>query len=191
MDDDLQLVAPAAWMIEDVLEACWHPASVGDPCHLATREQLYEFIQTAPAGRETGDPFSGRAPAYHFWMRMNSLRRVPVRMAGGLSLRVGDSPNIRLYIGHIGYGVYPPARGHHLAERSVRLLLPLARNHGLDPLWITCNPDNLPSRRTCERLGAELVEEVRIPESHPLFQRGERRKCRYKLHVSAEAPPRR
>ena len=50
-------------------------------------------------------------------------------------------------------------------------------------LWITCNPDNLASRRTCERLGAKLVETVPIPKTHTFYQRGERAKCRFLLEL--------
>ena len=60
--------------------------------------------------------------------------------------------------GHIGYGVLPQHRGHRYAARSVRMLLPLARELHLNPLWITCDPDNIASRRTMELAGAELVE---------------------------------
>jgi tagatose 1,6-diphosphate aldolase len=41
--------------------------------------------------------------------------------------------------------------------------VPLAVRHGLSELWITCNPDNIASRRTCEAAGAELVEVVDLP----------------------------
>jgi hypothetical protein len=41
-------------------------------------------------------------------------------------------------------------------------------------LWITCNPDNWPSRKTCEYLGATLVEVVDLPKESALYQRGER-----------------
>jgi tagatose 1,6-diphosphate aldolase len=50
-------------------------------------------------------------------------------------------------------------------------------------LWITCNPDNYASRRTCERLGAEMVEIVPLPSNNVLYQRGEREKCRYRLDL--------
>jgi tagatose 1,6-diphosphate aldolase len=63
------------------------------------------------------------------------------------------------------------------------LLLPLARRHGLEILWITCDPDNIASRRTCELAGLELVEIVDVPEHMDMYQRGERRKCRYRLYL--------
>jgi tagatose 1,6-diphosphate aldolase len=116
-------------------------------------------------------------------MRLRDEYQPPVRMAGGVGLRVGYTAELELYSGHIGYHVYPPARGRHLAERACRLLLNLARRHEMSELWITCNPDNFASRRTCERLGAQFVETVLIPADHPFYLRGERAKCRYLLRL--------
>jgi tagatose 1,6-diphosphate aldolase len=61
--------------------------------------------------------------------------------------------------------------------------LPLLKTHGINPLWITCNPDNMPSRRTCEILGAELIEIVDLPTDTEMYRYGERRKCRYRLEL--------
>lgn len=88
-----------------------------------------------------------------------------------------------MYGGHIAYCVAPEYCGHHYASRACRLLLPLAHLHGLDPLWITCNPDNFASRRTCELAGAQLVEIVDLPEDTDMYQEGERQKCRHRLDV--------
>ena len=107
----------------------------------------------------------------------------PVLIAGGIGLRIGHSADLEMYLGHIGYNVFPPARGRHLAERACRLLLPLAKAHGMTTLSITCNPDNWPSRRTCQRLGADLVGLVSLPNDHVLYQRGERSKCRYRVDL--------
>jgi tagatose 1,6-diphosphate aldolase len=38
----------------------------------------------------------------------------------------------------------------------------------LDQLWITCQPDNLASRRTLERLGAEYAGILDVPCGYPL-----------------------
>ena len=127
---------------------------------------------------------SGREPlpTYRFKMvKTDSLAEV-----GFINLRIGGDANLVNYRGHIGYGVEPEHRGHHYAARACRLLLPLARRHGLDPLWITCNPDNSASRRTCELLGAALVEEVTVPEGTEAYEAGARRKCRYRLDLSTK-----
>lgn len=102
---------------------------------------------------------------------------------GFINLRVGSGENLTLYRGHIGYGVESAFRGRGYAVRACRLLPPLARRHGLDPLWITCSPDNIASRKTCERLGARLVEIVIVPEDTEACRAGARVKCRYCLTV--------
>jgi predicted acetyltransferase len=102
---------------------------------------------------------------------------------GNIQLRLGYTTDIVRYGGHLGYGIDPPWRGHHYAARACSLLAPLAVKHGMDVLWITCNPDNWPSRRTCERIGATLVEIVELPPDNDQYQRGERQKCRYRWIV--------
>lgn len=116
----------------------------------------------------------GNVPIYHFKMMVGSTE------AGRIEFRAQTDRQIELYVGHIGYNVYPAYRGHHYAERACRLLLPLARLHGHKQLWITCNPDNHPSRRTCERLGAVLVELIAVPEEQ-MTTWGECHKCRFQL----------
>ncbi|MBV9386574.1 MAG: GNAT family N-acetyltransferase [Chroococcidiopsidaceae cyanobacterium CP_BM_ER_R8_30] len=119
-------------------------------------------------------------PAYHFSMVHQQSRMI----VGSINLRIGNTDRLVLYRGHIGYGVKPEFRGHRYAARSVRLLLPLAAKHQLNPLWITCDPDNFASRRTCELVGAELVEIIDVPPDEEMYQHGVRQKCRYKLETT-------
>jgi predicted acetyltransferase len=100
---------------------------------------------------------------------------------GKINLRVGSTPHIERYAGHIGYGVHEPFRGHHYAAQSVALLVPLARRVGLDPLWITCDPENIASRRSLELAGATFVETVDVPIDCAIFRNGHPRKSRYRL----------
>src|SRR4051812_45984426 len=186
VDDELTLVPPDARLVDDVMTACAHPMTMRDAPHDAsmTRQKLTEFLSNAPHGRQQPDAAAGRVPAYHFWMRLDSaVGDPPIQIAGGLGLRIGTNREIELYSGNIGYHVYPPARGHHYAERACRLALPLARRHGMRLIWITCNPDNTASRRTCERLGAKLIDTVPIPRDHPFRSRGETAKCRYLIEL--------
>jgi tagatose 1,6-diphosphate aldolase len=53
-------------------------------------------------------------------------------------------------------------------------------------LWITCNPDNTASRRTLDRLGAEFVEIVSVPDDYPLIAGTLRQKCRYRLEIMGQ-----
>jgi tagatose 1,6-diphosphate aldolase len=121
----------------------------------------------------------GLVPAYEFHM----VHAESGQTMGRISLRIGQTEFIRLYAGHIGYGVDLAFRGRRYAARSCRLLLPLAARHGFQELWITVNPDNIPSRRTCEILGAEMVEIVDVPRGCDMYNHGDRQKCRYRLPV--------
>ncbi|MGE5608571.1 MAG: GNAT family N-acetyltransferase [Bacillota bacterium] len=185
VDGELELVAPERRWIEGVLEACRHPLTAAvDARYVSTgRRELERFVASAPGGREPGDAASGRSPNYHFWMHLKPEYSPAVPIAGSISLRIGHTPDLELYYGHIGYHVYPPARGHHYAARSCRLLFGLAKHHGLRPLWITTDPENMASRRTCELLGGVLVDIVDVPRYHVLYARGQRKKCRYRIEL--------
>lgn len=110
-------------------------------------------------------PASGfGVPMYTFEMR----HAVTSARMGRIRLRVGWNETVIKFAGQIGYLVEPSYRGHHYAERACRLIAPLARRHEMDSLWITCQPDNVASRRTLERLGAQLVATLDVPEAYPL-----------------------
>jgi predicted acetyltransferase len=183
VDGELELVALQQKYVEDVLAAVRHPQTMREAPETGrmTRQSLADFLAVAPNGRHPGNASAGRCPAYHFWMRLNDAS--PLRIAGGIGLRIGDADTDLRYTGHFGYNVYPPVRGRRLAERSCRLLFPLARRYGLQSVWITCNPDNLASRKTAVHLGATLVEIVPVPVGHELYLRGEREKCRFRIDL--------
>jgi tagatose 1,6-diphosphate aldolase len=123
------------------------------------------------------DRVRGWVPAWHFTMILPGSGE-PV---GLLSLRVGRTEWLERYAGQVGYAVAALHRGRRYAMRALRLVAPLAWRHGLVPLWITCNPDNVASRRTCELAGAEWVETLPLPPGNEMYARGDRFKCRYRL----------
>jgi predicted acetyltransferase len=127
--------------------------------------------------REAGDPARDWLPAYRFEMRVSG------ELAGGASLRVGTSDFVEHYAGNIGYGVELAHRGHRYAARACKLLFELARKHGMKTLWITCNPENVASRRTCELVGGELVDIVDLPPESDMYKEGARQKCRYRIQL--------
>jgi predicted acetyltransferase len=99
---------------------------------------------------------------------------------GRIDLRLGYTLTTTKYAGNIGYNIDEKFRGHHYAAKACLLLKPIAQAHHLDVLWITCNPDNWPSRKTCEYIGATFVEIVDLPETLDMYKAGERQKCRYR-----------
>ena len=108
------------------------------------------------------DPARGWVPAYHFFIIDENGERV-----GFCDLRIGHSEGL-YYGGNIGYTVYEEHRGNHYAEKAVRLLFELAKLHDMGYVYITCQPQNAPSRRTCERLGGEFLGIVELPEDNDM-----------------------
>lgn len=117
-------------------------------------------------------------PAYIFHIRLCATGQI----IGRVSLRIATEEELK-YSGHIGYQIDPDHRGNHYAERASRLVLPIARRHGLNEVWITCNPDNPASQRTIERLGATYIETVDVPEDYPMSPGSIRQKRRYCLKL--------
>ena len=96
------------------------------------------------------------------------------RVAGEIALRIGESAE-QFYLGHVGYHVDPPFRGHAYAAEACRLISPLLAAFGLRSAVITTDPTNVPSIKTCLRLGCRLECTVQVPEY-----------IREKLDISAE-----
>jgi predicted acetyltransferase len=148
-----------------------------DPGELTDGVVRLRLVDTKEA-----DPVRGWVPYYIFHVHSEQSGD----RAGEIHLRIGNTEHMRLYGGHVAYGVRPPYRGSRFAARALRLIVPLAARHGLSELWITCNPENLASRRTCEVAGADFVEIVDLPPETDMYQEGERQKCRYRLNVQYE-----
>ena len=143
------------------------------------------LTKTTPA-----DPVKKYVPGYEFEMRAKGR----IRKAGSIRLRIGRTRPLTGWCGHIGYGVEKACRGQRYAARSCRLLFPLAYAHGLRTLWITCNPKNMPSRRTCEIAGGVYASTVWVPKGTEMYAGGIRRVRRYRFDLgkilSDRKPPR-
>lgn len=132
-------------------------------------------IQLVLERTENGDAEKNWVPAYHFSIQDRDGTKV-----GICDLRVGYNDNL-YYGGHIGYTVFPKYRGHHYAGKACLLLFQLARKHNMEYLYITCNPDNYASRKTCEYAGGKLLEIAELPEGNDMRDNGEFEKCIYEF----------
>lgn len=124
------------------------------------------------------DPIKGWVPAYCFYIYDKAGNRM-----GVCDLRVGHSEGL-YYGGNIGYSIKEEYRGHHYAAEAVRLLFNLARKHDMGYVIITCHPDNVASKKTCEAAGCTYVETAEVPEWHDLrVEDGETHECIYKYEL--------
>jgi len=101
-----------------------------------------------------GDAALGFVPYYHFRILLADSRD-----AGRINFRVGDTDHITLVAGHIGYEISEAFRGHSYALQACRALAPFVRLF-YPAVIITSNPDNLPSVRTIEKLGATFLDDA-------------------------------
>ncbi len=118
-----------------------------------------------------------RIPTYRFDMKVEGER------VGSATLRAGLNDYLERYAGQIGYAVDYPFRGRRYAARSCLLLFHLARCLNMTTVWVTCNPENVASRRTCEIIGGEMVDIVDVPPEVDLYREGDRQKCRYRIRL--------
>lgn len=120
-------------------------------------------------------------PYYRFEMR-NALTDATM---GRITLRIGNGETVLRFPGHLGFEVAPEFRGNRYAARSVQLLLPFMRKHGLDRVWLGCSPENLASRKTCERVGGRYRDTIPISEDSDLYLQGMRFLRRYCIDIGA------
>ena len=135
-------------------------------------------LELVLVSRYPGSIEKKHVPQYTFEMRKAGKGTV----MGIIRLRIGSARAVR-YCGHIGYGVKKRYRGHRYAARSSRLVMRLAARHGLKAVWLTVDPKNLPSQRTCAIIGAKYVETVRVPKGHQMYAEGARYRRRYRRRI--------
>ena len=134
-----------------------------------------EEIQLILEKTVDGDEERNWVPAYHF-----SISNLDGTKMGVCDLRIGYNDNL-YFGGHIGYRIFPEYRGNHYAGKACLLLFHLARKHNMKYSYITCNPDNFASRKTCEYASGKLLEIVELPEGNDMRDDGEFEKCIYEF----------
>jgi tagatose 1,6-diphosphate aldolase len=120
-----------------------------------------------------GVPSLGHVPYYHFRILLTDGTDV-----GHINFRVGDTEHVRLFAGHIGFGVRESCRGHGYAFQACHAIAPLVRSL-FETVIITCDPGNIASIRTTERLGATFIDEIAVSPNDSHCKQEARFKRRY------------
>ena len=63
-------------------------------------------------------------------------------------------------IGDVGYVIYPKYRGHNYAYKALILLSQHLNELGIEDFWITCDIDNIPSKKTIEKYAQIYPKEL-------------------------------
>lgn len=102
---------------------------------------------------------------------------------GRLVLREGNDQQ-RYYDGHIAYTIDEEYRGHGYAYQACLLLKKIiSKEHVL----ITCDPSNIASKKTIEKLGCQYIETGMIPKKYQkFFHQDEKVKMIYQWNLKEE-----
>ena len=129
--------------------------------------------------RTEGDEAKGFVPAYSFGVYLKEGRK----RIGHINLRIGDTEHVMQFAGHIGFAINEEHQGNSYAAKACLALKNFAASF-YESVIITCNPDNIASKRTLEKIGAEFIEEIQIPEdNHVRITHGETHKRRYRWKI--------
>ncbi len=100
--------------------------------------------------------FLCRAPEHRFAIH----RQIDGLRVGRIHFRVTGDETIVSAVGHTGYEVDVIHRRNGYAVRAIRLIIRLAREYNVVPLWVLIEPENIASRRAAERAGFQLVDTI-------------------------------
>lgn len=76
---------------------------------------------------------------------------------GRIDIRHRLTDRLREYGGHIGYDIRPSARRRGHATAMLAAALPVAHGLGIDPALLTCDEDNIASRKVIAANGGVLA----------------------------------
>jgi predicted acetyltransferase len=147
---DEHYVRLPSWAAEgDVPEVDFTREAIEDP------DVFAEMVQFLLEHREDDAP---RPRAYVPWTELWMIDEDEV--VGRISLRHDLNELLFTWGGHIGYAVRPSARRRGHATSALTGILEVCRERGIDPVLVTCDVDNVASRRTIEGAGG-VYEDTR------------------------------
>jgi predicted acetyltransferase len=111
-------------------------------------DQLSSYVETLLADtRERSPRPAGYVPSTHLWWVEGD------EFLGRVDIRHRLTPSLRDDGGHVGYHVVPPHRRRGHATAMLAASLPVAAALEIDCLLLTCDTDNIASRKVIETNG--------------------------------------
>lgn len=89
-----------------------------------------------------------------------AVRKEDDRLVGIIDYRSPLTEFLMKYGGNIGYSVRPSERGNGYAAEMLRLILSICRDAGEEKILVTCDKDNVASRKSIIKNGGVLENEI-------------------------------
>jgi predicted acetyltransferase len=109
-----------------------------------TKKNFSAFCKKLNDRRKGKNLPKGYVPDSFFWLVDGDT------YMGRVSIRHYLTPNLRKIGGHIGYEIRPSKRGKGYGTKILKFALPKARDLGIKKVLVTCDADNVASRRIIE-----------------------------------------
>ena len=114
------------------------------------------FVQELLYQKDRARLRPGRVPASEFWLIDDN------EIIGRLSLRHELNEYLLKMGGHIGYEIWPSKRRQGYGTEILRLGLEKARELGLVRVLVTCDEDNIGSKKIIEQNGGMFENAIEI-----------------------------
>ena len=114
------------------------------------------FVQELLYQKDRARLKPGRVPASEFWLIDDN------EFIGRLSLRHELNEYLLMMGGHIGYEIRPSKRRQGYGTEILRLGLQRARELGLARVLVTCDEDNIGSKKIIEHNGGKFENAIEI-----------------------------
>lgn len=131
-------------------------------------------IELKISGKYFGD--EKLLPFYYYDIFYNN------RFVGRISMRIGSNSD-SYYNGNIGYEIEENFRGNNFAFKACKLVLQIAKAHGMNEVILTCDENNIPSYKTIEKLNADLIEIAKPPETYFAYRENMKKQRIYRLYL--------
>jgi predicted acetyltransferase len=118
------------------------------------------FVQESHDAKDRSKLKPGRVPASDFWLIDKN------EFIGRLSLRHELNEFLLKMGGHIGYEIRPSRRKQGYGTEILRLGLEKTKELGLQRVLVTCDEDNIGSKKIIEHNGGKFENAIKLEGDH-------------------------
>ena len=156
----MKLIKPStayAQSLESALKEFIQHEVNGFWCIGGTPETINRYLENIQNMEEAKSTLLGeKVKASTFWLIDNN------EFIGHVNVRHNIPGKLAEIGGHIGYAIRPSKYGQGYGTKILKLSLEEAKKIGLEKILITCDEDNLASRKIIEKNGGEFIQKIKI-----------------------------